>query len=293
MSDEHKIISCQSKGGSDHCAYCGRDMGYPPATDPECPFLKRGRLASITPDQISTWGCKFEADGLARCEEWCAGACLECPVSLKEAAHAAPVSDQVAGEPSEDSLEALMHEHNLIGVAGDDPRLEARLLAYARAAIAADRASREQVSEDEPPLPEPCGVVRAKGGTEVVFSADQTRQYGDARAAHAFEQGKRLAHEQALQVTHALMAEREEWKARAADVPLAATPKHGDEVAGLPDLSYDMLPPDLMRRNIRARQRERCDHDFKTSFKFGGALCRKCGMVEPPPKHGDDAGEVA
>jgi hypothetical protein len=34
----------------------------------------------------------------------------------------------------EDALEALMHKHQLIGVAGDNPRLEARLIAFAKEA---------------------------------------------------------------------------------------------------------------------------------------------------------------
>ena len=56
-----------------------------------------------------------------------------------ERAHAAP---QAAGElPSDDTLEQLMHKHSLIGVAGDYPRHESRLIAFAHDAIAADRAA--------------------------------------------------------------------------------------------------------------------------------------------------------
>lgn len=41
--------------------------------------------------------------------------------------------------PPESALEDLMHRHGLIGVAGDNPALEAKLIAFARAAVDLNR----------------------------------------------------------------------------------------------------------------------------------------------------------
>ncbi|WP_312547629.1 hypothetical protein [Massilia sp.] len=51
---------------------------------------------------------------------------------------AATPSPQIA-EVAEDDIEGLMHKHELIGVAGDNPNLEANLIRFARDAIAASR----------------------------------------------------------------------------------------------------------------------------------------------------------
>lgn len=52
---------------------------------------------------------------------------------------------------SEDELEALMHKHNLIGVAGDNPSLEARLIAFAREVAATQPPDKlQQASAAEP-----------------------------------------------------------------------------------------------------------------------------------------------
>jgi hypothetical protein len=69
------------------------------------------------------------------------------------------------------------------------------------------------------------------------------------------------------------------WEAATATIqPVAA-----QEPVGCPDFSDDMLTQDEMRRHIRLRLQERCAHDYRTSANFGGALCSKCGMVEPAP----------
>jgi hypothetical protein len=65
--------------------------------------------------------------------------------------------------------------------------------------------------------------------------------------------------------------------------PAAPSVSAGGPPQGMPDLSYDMLSPDEMRRHVRTRQQERCQHDYKSSPKLGGAICGKCGKIEPPP----------
>jgi hypothetical protein len=57
----------------------------------------------------------------------------------------------------------------------------------------------------------------------------------------------------------------------------------GEAVEGLPDMSYDILEPEQMKRNILLRKQERCDHDYKRSSGFGGDFCAKCGMRKATP----------
>jgi hypothetical protein len=65
----------------------------------------------------------------------------------------------------------------------------------------------------------------------------------------------------------------------------SAPPTYDPAIAavGCPDFSDDMLPPDMMRRNMRAQRQARCKHQYATSPGFGGAFCATCGMLEPAP----------
>lgn len=64
-----------------------------------------------------------------------------CVKILEGMPRAAPAAQGDAKELTDDEIEAMMHESGLIGIAGDNPLLESKLIAFARAAIAAKAAS--------------------------------------------------------------------------------------------------------------------------------------------------------
>lgn len=74
-------IYCGSKGGSDYCGYCGKDM----SRAKQC--AEEDRLRSIPADQVRAFGCAVEAEDVADgmkstpCEKWCCSP--DCPVTLK------------------------------------------------------------------------------------------------------------------------------------------------------------------------------------------------------------------
>ncbi len=79
-------LNCQSNGGSDYCAHCGRDMVV--RDDPRCSFL----LKSIPAHWVAAFGCDAEAEGAGGpCKTWCGK--RECAVSLKKPQTATPRCD--------------------------------------------------------------------------------------------------------------------------------------------------------------------------------------------------------
>lgn len=85
-----KSLMCESKGGSDYCMHCGRDMAGYYANRPPCEVLERRRLAMIPDEMVQAFGCRNEAFHAANggptegevCKKWCKQPC--CPVSFKE-----------------------------------------------------------------------------------------------------------------------------------------------------------------------------------------------------------------
>jgi hypothetical protein len=107
-------------------------------------------------------------------------------VQALAALDATSVSDKVAGNldhMSDDVIDLLARKNCLDGSMLTGHRYD-YWRAFARDLIAADRASREQVSEDEPPLPV-WALMDNLGNIVPSDVRKEMRQYGDARAAHA------------------------------------------------------------------------------------------------------------
>lgn len=82
-------LHCESKGASDYCMHCGRDIIDTAA----CDALERLRLQMIPDEEVTAFGCAFEAGDIAgkvagyhseeitHCEKWCHRP--TCPFSLR------------------------------------------------------------------------------------------------------------------------------------------------------------------------------------------------------------------
>jgi hypothetical protein len=155
--------TCYNCGGTETSHYEGCPAIRPalaqpvPATEREAPF----KLVNITSGGYEGWANLIytgkECDGLP---------VAMCPPYVAEAFRALLAAQATQAQPQdEQAIENLMHKHGLIGVAGDNPQLEARLLAFARdAATQAERAQPQA----------PASAVKVERGRVWIVAGNQS-----------------------------------------------------------------------------------------------------------------------